>query len=715
MDMRRSTFWTVCIALASFLMFAEVVLGASSSPWILVSNMITARDQFAGCVIGDKIYVFGGNDNPDGINLNSGEVYDIGSLSWSSIAPNNHTAGIEEVTGVAVDGKFYVFGESFNEVYDPAIDTWTTLASNPAGTSVTVPAVYDGKIYLFGGHGPDGPGGATVHSNVVEVYDPVSDTWQSEANMPKTLGGPAVAVYNDSAYVIGGFDMNANKMNMEVMVYNFASNTWTRNYCTAPGAAYFYCANSTGTQTPVIDGKAYLVGGIEGTVASNGPTSKFTIFDITSCQWQTGPSLPEPRAGNLTVADNNEIYVIGGYAGRGNSNSSRPSKSTVYCLSSSKKMSAVFNDSNGIPVTLSVTGGGWYEIAGDNNDFNQITLHDTTAKSIFTIKTAAGQHTSIGNIIVNGPLKAITAKTTNLRGDITVNGSLGTLALGDVKDGHTITIGSSSNPNAAVTIVLDQVADLSINSDMPIKSISATEWLGGLINAPSVGSITTKGNKKQSIAGDIDVNVTLDGSINSAKVAGTLSGDWTCNSIKSISAMDVVEANLVLSQEPNIKIMALGNLTAKGRIDSSQIISQGNIGTVTAGAMINSVCFAGIADACLVDVTAADGVFDLPPVLDDTFNQTATIKSIAIKGIKGEDPNFFINSNIAAKNVSSIYIAYPQYNNAGVPFGISMYNNPAKTFTIKDANGTHSWKGSNIGTAIDWLTNLGYDMQIRRD
>ena len=108
MDMRRSTFWTVCIALASFLMFAEVVLGASSSPWILVSNMITARDQFAGCVIGDKIYVFGGNDNPDGINLNSGEVYDIGSVTirnTQNIRNWGTTRGLGELSTGPVPNK----------------------------------------------------------------------------------------------------------------------------------------------------------------------------------------------------------------------------------------------------------------------------------------------------------------------------------------------------------------------------------------------------------------------------------------------------------------------------------------------------------------------------------------------------------------------------------------------------------------------------------
>ena len=54
--------------------------------------------------------------------------------------------------------------------------------------------------------------------------------------------------------------------------------------------------------------------------------------------------------------------------------------------------------------------------------------------------------------------------------------------------------------------------------------------------------------------------------------------------------------DLILNQQPDAKTPALGKLIVKDWIDSSQILSTGNIGTVTAGAMINSNCFAGVAE-----------------------------------------------------------------------------------------------------------------------
>jgi hypothetical protein len=341
-----------------------------------------------------------------------------------------------------------------------------------------------------------------------------------------------------------------------------------------------------------------------------------------------------------------------------------------------KNAKLTIKDCNNNDVIFSLIGGGYGEVNTPSCAFSSITLYDTTDKSVLTISTKGKAETSVGSIIVNGPLKAIVAKTTNLRGDIDVDGSLGTLILNDVADDHTITIGSPviPNPKAATTFTFDRVSDLAIDSGMPIKSITATEWLVGSIEAPSIGSITTKGDKKRSITGNLDVDVTS-GITQSIKVAGTLSGDWTCDSINSISAAQIVETNLSLSQIPDTKILALGKLTTTGWIHSSQILSQGNIGTVTAGAMINSTCFAGV----------ADGITGLPTAEATSFPQTASIKSIAIKGAKGELPPYFINSNIAAANILSASLVYPQGGNGGVPFGLSA--NYIKKLTIKKSDG----------------------------
>jgi|GEM_PF-2490781 len=232
-----------------------------------------------------------------------------------------------------------------------------------------------------------------------------------------------------------------------------------------------------------------------------------------------------------------------------------------------------------------------------------------------------------------------------------------------------------------------------IIAEGPLKSILAgtTDFRGDISVNGSLGTLTANNTAESH-------NVIIDGSIKSVKVAGTLSGEWACAAIKSISAGKVVGANLVLSQKPDTKIPALGNLTVKGWIDSSQILSAGNISTVTAGAMINSTCFAGV----------ADDVSGLPdPAADINYAEPAAIKKIAVKGIKGEE-YCFINSNIAAAQILSASLAYLENNNDGVPFGLSA--GLIKALKIKDVNGTQSWK--NLDNPAD-APVLSGDAEIR--
>ncbi len=283
--------------------------------WVQLSSMKTARDQFAGCVIGDEIFVFGGN-GPDG-TLSNGERYSIATDTWSDIKDNPHGLGwgVEEVSGIAFDGRFYVFGArgrydsyaekgafNYNQMYDPTTNTWTTLAEKPTIARAAAPVAYEDRIYLFGGKGKE------VYHTAVESYDPQSGMWQCMRDMPKTLVCSAVAVHKDSAYLIGGFDEDAGTMNSEVMRYDFRTDTWERNYhTTPPEAARVY---SYATQAPVVNGRAYLIGG---SLAENHQTvNNFTVFNIESKNWESGPALPEPREAHLTVVSDNAIYVIGG-------------------------------------------------------------------------------------------------------------------------------------------------------------------------------------------------------------------------------------------------------------------------------------------------------------------------------------------------------------------------------------------------------------------
>ncbi len=71
-----------------------------------------------------------------------------------------------------------------NEVYDPATDTWQTEASMPTPRADLSASVVNGKIYLVGGMEYSSKSPFYVETNVTEVYDPSTNIWSTAASMP---------------------------------------------------------------------------------------------------------------------------------------------------------------------------------------------------------------------------------------------------------------------------------------------------------------------------------------------------------------------------------------------------------------------------------------------------------------------------------------------------------------------------------------------------
>jgi hypothetical protein len=91
--------------------------------------------------------------------------------SWKRQAPHNHANG----AGGVINGKFYVAGGGDGgaalDRYNPATDTWTTLAPLPRG-GTAVGAVLQGKLYVVVG----APTGRRAYA-----YDPATNKWTSKA------------------------------------------------------------------------------------------------------------------------------------------------------------------------------------------------------------------------------------------------------------------------------------------------------------------------------------------------------------------------------------------------------------------------------------------------------------------------------------------------------------------------------------------------------
>lgn len=106
--------------------------------------------------------------------------------------------------GAALNGKVHLLGgchtdnweipSSSHQAYDPVRDKWESKAELPLASAWGMPAVHEGKIYLFGG-GYYKPGKGMTSTDGAWVYDPVADSWASIRKMPTPrMNGFAAAV-----------------------------------------------------------------------------------------------------------------------------------------------------------------------------------------------------------------------------------------------------------------------------------------------------------------------------------------------------------------------------------------------------------------------------------------------------------------------------------------------------------------------------------------
>jgi N-acetylneuraminic acid mutarotase len=159
-----------------------------------------ARAHAVAVVNGNKIHVFGGYYDYSFAALSTHYVYDATANAWTTAAPLP-TARVDAAAALSQQ-RIYVMGGmdktlnpttfyAINEVYDIALNTWTTAAPLPAGGGAKAAVTLHGKIYVPGG-------GSTLE------YDAGINLWRSLPAMAHPRIYAAVGVVNNEIHVIGG-------------------------------------------------------------------------------------------------------------------------------------------------------------------------------------------------------------------------------------------------------------------------------------------------------------------------------------------------------------------------------------------------------------------------------------------------------------------------------------------------------------------------------
>lgn len=346
-------------------------------------------------VIDGKLYVAGGCCVTFGFpftRFSTLQIYDPKTDSWTTKSPMPRA--VYGAAAGAINGKLYVAGGQADptngnfvadlQIYDPATDAWKNGAPLPQAIQGANAGVINGKLYVAGG------GTAAGITATVFVYDPLTDLWTNLAPMSNPRSGAGTAVVNGILYVVGGavtVNFSAVAVNI-VDSYNPITDTWT-SLAPMPTARYFLAAGN-------IDNLLYAAGG-QDNVKELGTVE---IYDPSSNAWTSAPSMPTATRAPAGGVIDNTFYVAGGATFSDQllsavqaftPTSGTSGTSAAYVTNFNSNTVSVIDTSSNSVVTTVPVGAGPVEAAGSpdgtrvyvtNQNANTLSIIDTTTRIV---------------------------------------------------------------------------------------------------------------------------------------------------------------------------------------------------------------------------------------------------------------------------------------------------------------------------------------------
>ncbi len=288
--------------------------------WAAKAPMPTARAGLGVAAVNGKIYAIGGTTAsgqypPDGYRgdfVGTNEEYDPKTDTWTTKAsmptPRDYFAiatyqnkiyCIGGAVGYTVDewGLFYLYVTSgVTEVYDTVTDAWETRAPMPDEAMKFQAHVVNGKIYVMDGSLP-------------YVYDPADDSWALKTRMPPPYPSSSLVsvVVDNKIIVTGEFSTGFGSSEQKVLIYDTEADSWSEG---------------TSGPTIIIGGAAGATTGVKalqriyvlGLARGLPPPSVNQVYDPKTDTWATAIAMPTLRRDFGVVVVDEVFYVIGGYS-----------------------------------------------------------------------------------------------------------------------------------------------------------------------------------------------------------------------------------------------------------------------------------------------------------------------------------------------------------------------------------------------------------------
>jgi N-acetylneuraminic acid mutarotase len=293
------------------------------------------------------------------------------------------------------------------EIYDPSTGNWRLVASNmsTARREHTATLLPDGRVLVAGGHNVDEPDvlvvGALVDQALdsVEIFDPVSETWQSVSSLNASRYGHTATRLKDGRVLVTGgrrpdVGLATFASTAHAEVFNPATGAWT----VLPAMAG---ARDSHRAVLLPNGKVLVAGGQSVVGDSPGiPSASAQLFDPATNTWATTGAMTAARSHlSLNVLPDGRVLAVGGYGG--------PASAEAYNTTTGA-WSAVASPASGHVEHISaLLPNGRVLVAGGGTGATSIYDPGANAWSYSgTLNQARGSHTTVllpnGDVLVSG-------------------------------------------------------------------------------------------------------------------------------------------------------------------------------------------------------------------------------------------------------------------------------------------------------------------------
>lgn len=244
----------------------------------------------------------------------------MANTPWKNVAPLQTVRS--HCGAAAIGGKIYVFGgggpefKSLQtvEVYDPGEDRWTYGPEMPTLRSGVVAVAWRDQAYVMGG-GFRRPDGTFNFLTVVEIFDPKTGSWKKGPDLMKRHDAPAAALFKETIYLFGGHHPDAVGGPMTDPAFAFSErldreqNKWV-DIAPLPTPRFSLSVSQKGDRLWAMGGAGFRDG-----VFHN--YDLIEQYDPATNKWISDPSihLPWRAAGVGSCAYQGNVYIFGGHSG----------------------------------------------------------------------------------------------------------------------------------------------------------------------------------------------------------------------------------------------------------------------------------------------------------------------------------------------------------------------------------------------------------------